>query len=213
MKFKALVSCLLLTALIVMIPVIGGCGTSDSAKLDYAEMLKNDARAGLKGKYAEDYTRLTIIRGALYKYSVNPQNSGLLGTVMGAMEATMFPEDYELKRFDQMANLSATMRKEIISQPMLAITLKKRDVLNHIYNAVLKPLVSEAENNKQVNPQDVAAVNNLINLLDILAENYAVLANNSVDFNSVQAQQAFLNIQSAFGEMQKLELIKTPTQN
>lgn len=212
MKYRVLFLYLLLITLILIIPVIGGCGSSDSEKINYSEMLKNDARAGLKGKYAEDYTRLTIIRGALYKYSVNPKNPELLGTVMGATEATMFPEDYELKRFDQMTNLSASIRKELISQPMLAITLKKRDVLNHIYNTVLKPLVAEAGNFKQVNAQDAAAVNNLINLLDSLAENYAVLADNSVDFNSGQAQQAFLNIQSVFGEMQKLELIKSPNQ-
>lgn len=209
MRFKAFVISIVFASTIFMIPLISGCGTSDSEKLNYGEMLKNDAKTGLKGKYAEDYTRFTIIRGALYKFSVNPQNKVLLGTVMGATEAAMFPEDYELKRFDRLENLSATMRKEVISQPLLGITLKKREVLNHIYIAVLKPLELNAEKNKQVNTQDATAINNLINLLDTLTENYAILADNSVDLNSGQAQQAFLNIQSVYSEMQKMDLFKT----
>lgn len=208
LRFKAFVLCILFTSLIFIIFFISGCSSSGSEKLNYGEMLKSDAKIGLKGKYAEDYKRFTIIRGSLYKYSVNPQNIKHLGTVMGATEATMFPEDYELMRFDRLENLSAAMRKEIISQPMLAITLRKRDVLNHIYNAVLKPLELNAEKSKQVNPQDALAINNLINLLDNLTENYAILADNSVDLNSAQAQQTFLNIQAVFGEMQKMELYK-----
>lgn len=210
MRFKAFVLCILFISIIFMLFLVSGCSSSDPEKLNYSEMLKNDAKVGLKSKYAEDYTRFTIIRGALYKYSVNPQNIEHLGTVMGATEATMFPEDYELKRFDRLENLSAAMRKEVINQPMLAITLKKRDVLNHIYSAVLKPLEADAKISKQITPQGTTAINNLLNLLDILAENYAILADNSVDLTSGEAQQAFLNIQAVYSEMQKMELFKDP---
>jgi len=211
-RFKLIILCIVFTLVIFMSIIVSGCSSSGSEKLNYAEMLKNDAMIGLKGKYAEDYTRFTIIRGALYKYSVNPQNIEHLGTVIGATEATIFPEDYELMRFDRLENLSAKIRKEVVSQPMLAITLKKRDILNHIYSAVFKPLESDVKRDKQVNSQGAKAINNLINLLDILTENYAILADKSIDLNSSQAHQAFLNIQAVFVEMQKMELINNATQ-
>lgn len=194
--------------LLIIVPQISGCGSREQGNQNYQESLKNDAVAGLKNAYAEDFTRITIIRGALYKFAVNPQNPQLLGTTIGAVEATVFPEEYELKRFEQLDNISAEMRKSIISQPMLGITLKKRETLNHIYNAVLKPLSANFEKRKQITPQETAVINNLINLLDNLAENYTVLSNKTVDLNSSEAQRSFITIQDTFRELQKLELVK-----
>lgn len=193
---------------IFIISMISGCNDDGQGKTGYQEMLKNDALTGLKSAYAEDFTRLTIIRGALYKYVVNPQNPQLLGTAIGAVEATVFPEQYELKRFSQMENISAGLRKEIISQPMLNITTKKRETLNHIYSAVLKPLSLNIENKKQVSSKETAVLNNLITLLDTLAENYSVLANKDVSFDSNEAYRAFIAVQDTFREMQELELVK-----
>ncbi len=194
--------------LLIIMPLITGCGSGGAGKQNYEDSLKNDAVAGLKGTYAEDFSQLTIIRGALYKFIVNPQNPQHLGTAIGALEASVFPEEYELKRFDRLDNMTAEMRKEIISQPLLAITLKKRETLNHIYNAVLRPLSTNIEKGKQVTPQETIVLNNLISLLDVLVQNYSVLSNTGVDFSGGEAQGAFISIQNTFREMQNLNLLK-----
>jgi hypothetical protein len=190
-----------------LIPLISGCNNSKHIETPDT-YLKNDAAAGLKGAYAEQFTRLTIIRGALNKYLVSPGNQQHLGTVIGAVEATVFPEEYELKRFEHLENLPAETRKEIISQPMLNITLKTREVLNHIYTAVLKPLASRVEQGKTPETRESAVLNNLTGYLDNLAQDYHLLSNEETDLNSIEAQHAFISIQNTLRELQKLDLIK-----
>ncbi len=207
MRTKA-ITAFLAVMLITILPLSAGCSDRDTEKLNFAEALKKDAINSLKSAYAEDFTRISIIRGSLYKFVVNPRNPQNLGVAIGAIEATVFPEEYELQRFNQLENISAQMRKDIISQPMLSITLKKREVLNHIYNSVLKPLSLKIENGKNVTPQETEVLSNLINLLDTLAQNYSVLANKDVDFNGSEAQRSFLSIQNSLREMQNLELVK-----
>jgi len=192
--------------------LISGCGMSDDPREETGEFLKNDALISLKSAYGEEYTRLTIIRGALNKYIVNPANAKHLGTVMGAVEATVFPEEYELKRFTQLENLPAEMRKDIISQPMLDITYRTRGVLNHIYTAVLKPLSEHIDRGGQINTAQLQVITNLMNLLETLARDYSLLANTENDFNSTEMNRAFISIQNNLNEMQKLELVEIKEQ-
>ena len=185
-----------------------GCGDREAKNPSSEEFLKKDALAALKSTYAEDYTRITIIRGALNKFIVNTQKPQFLGIATGAMESAVFPEDYELKRLSQLENITAEMRKEIIRQPMLMITVKKREVFNHIYQSVFKPLSEQTDKGQQAGPQETAVLTELINLLDDLTQNYSVLADQNVDFHSSEAQQAFYSVQQTFREMQKLQLFK-----
>lgn len=206
MKIKNTVLKLTLLAIIIM--SIAGCGNSGSAEQSSLTFLKNDAFTGLKSTYARDYSQFTIIRGALYKFIIDPQNPQHLGVAIGAAESAIFPDEYELNRFDRLENMTAEMRKEIISQPMLAITLKKREVLNHIYSAILKPLAANIENSKQATSQETVVINNLITLLDNLAEDYSVLSKTDSDFYTADAQNAFISIQDTFRQLQNLELDK-----
>ncbi|MBU7005369.1 hypothetical protein [Phosphitispora fastidiosa] len=191
--------------LIILLP---GCGTGDKPAADSSGFLKNDARKSLQSAYAEDYTRISIIRGALNKYIVNPDNPKYLGTVMGALEAAVFPEEYELKRFTQLENISAEMRKEIISQPMLDITVQTRIVLNHIYSAVIKPLSDSLDKGNPITTEELQIINAAAQQLDSLAQGYSVLSNDGVDFNSSEAQRSFISLQNSLNELQKLELVK-----
>lgn len=197
-------------ALLILIPQVMGCSSNNSQDYDYEQLLLEDATLNLKSTYAGDFTRITIIRGALYKFLINPDNPQQLGTTIGAVEATVFPEQYELSRFDRLENLPATMRKQIISQPMLGITLKKREALNHIYNAVLKPLSTHIDKGGPIGPQERAVIDSLIILLDTLSENYSYLSDKDTDFNSSEAQRIFISMQHSFRELQKLELINKP---
>ncbi len=208
MRIRKIRVSILMAIILIIVPLFSGCSKPESEKQNFEEALKNDAIAGLKGAYAEDFTRISIIKGALYKFVINSSNPQNLGVTIGAVEATVFPEEYELRRFIQLDNISAQMRKEIVSQPMLSITMKKREVLNHIYNAVLKPISFNIESGKALTPQQISVLNNLINMLDNLAQNYAVISNKDVHLNSKEAQRSFLQIQNTFREMQNLELVK-----
>jgi len=197
----------LITGCFLFIAVLTGC--SEEPKTENPEQyLKNDAVLGLKKAYAEDFTRLTIIRGGLYKFVVNEDNPQHLGTAIGAVEATIFPEEYEFVRFQRLENMSAEMRKQIISQPLLDITLNKREVLNHIYNAVLKPLSAEVTAGNPLSSQSLGSLNSLIQILDDLVSNYAVLSDEKIDFKSNEAQRSFISIQNSLRELQKLELVR-----
>ncbi len=193
---------------VLLIILVSGCSPGDKPVAEDNEFLRNDARKSLQSAYAEDYTRITIIRGALNKYAVNPDNPKHLGTVIGALEAAVFPEEYELKRFTQLENISAEMRKEIISQPMLDITVQTRLVLNHIYSAVLKPLADSVDKGGQVTTGELQVINEVAQQLENLAQNYSVLSSEGIDFNSSEAQRSFISIQNSLNELQKLELVK-----
>lgn len=199
---------LMMIFFLLSMPLFSGCGGSDAESKDFGELLEKDGIAALKGAYAEEYARLTIIRGALNKFIVNPQNTHYLGIATGALEAAVFPEEYELKRFNQLENLSADMRKEIISQPLLSITLKKREVLNHIYRSVFKPLLVQLDDGKPVGSRETGVLNELVILLDSLTRDYSVLADKSISFQSAEARQAFYSVQNNLREMQKLQLVE-----
>jgi hypothetical protein len=196
----------LIALLINVIFILTGCFNSGQSGNESDRYLKEDAVNGLKATYAEEYTRINIIRGALYKFVISPSNPVNLGVVVGSLEASIFPEEYEYKRLEQLENFSAEIRKEIISQPMLTISAKNREALNHIYNAVIKPLSEKLMTNKPVTVQDKAVLNNAITFLDNLGQGYSALSTKSLDLNSGEAQSYFLSIQGTIREIQKLTL-------
>ncbi|WP_418790006.1 hypothetical protein [Phosphitispora sp. TUW77] len=204
---KKVFAILFVVALLIFL--LPGCSREDKTVVNAGEFLRNDARKSLQSAYVEEYTRITIIRGALNKYIVNPDNPKYLGVVIGALEATVFPEDYELKRFTQLENISAEMRKEIISQPLLDITIKTRTVLNHIYSAVFKPLSESIDQGGYTaTAEELQVITNAARHLDTLAQGYLELSSEGIEFNSSEAQRTFISIQNSLNELQKLELIK-----
>lgn len=195
--------------LLAIVTIISGLGCADSTQdnRNYSQMLKQDAFAGLKSVYQEDFTRLTIIRGALYKFIIDNQNLENLGVVIGAVQATAFPQEYEIKRLQDLTNISADMRKQIISQPMLAITMQNREALNHIYTAVLKPLSEKLHSGSSIKEEDKVVLNDLIKTLDSLTQDYLTISNSDINFNSKEAQDSFMSIRNNFEELQKYEML------
>ncbi len=183
-----------------------GCASSDSGKIDPEKALRNDAVNSLKGEIGEDYTQLTIIRGSLYKLTIDPSKLEFLGIAIGALQASVFPQKYEYERFTQLTDISPEMKKDIIAQPFLNIVRKKKDVLTHLYNDVLDPLTQQLNSGKPVTPDQVAALNQVVRILDRMASEYATLIKPEVDLNSTEAEDCFFLLQDCQKDLQKIKL-------
>lgn len=184
-----------------------GCsGNGDGENLDYQKALKDDAVQGLSGAIAEDYTQLTIIRGSLYKYSINPSKPQYLGITIGALQAMVFPTEYEYDRLTKLESISPAMKKDIIAQPMLNIVMKKRDVFSHLYSDLLEPLNKQIDEGKPVTPQQIKTLNETVRVLDRMVTEYATLIKPGLDFNGREAEDAFLRLQGYHKELQKIKL-------
>ncbi|MFZ5640642.1 MAG: hypothetical protein ACOY4Q_08120 [Bacillota bacterium] len=186
---------------------LAGCspGTAGS-NLDLRNALISDAKSNLQATIAEDFTHLTIIKGSLGKFLVNKNNPQHLGAAIGATESMVFPEKYEIVRLTKMIDITADMKKDIISQPMLDIIFKNREVMNHIYNSVLQPLAAQTEKGKTAATEQLLVVNQVVRLLEQVAMEYRSLSQPGTDFNGNEAQASFMKLQDLNRELQKQKL-------
>lgn len=190
----------------MLIPLAGCTPGSNEDKINLRQALIEDAKNNLRATIAEDFTHLTIIKGSLGKFQVNKNNPQYIGAAIGATESMIFPEKYEIVRLTKMVDISAEIKKEIISQPMLDILNKNREVMNHIYNSVLKPLAAQVEKGNPLTAEQVFIIDNVIRLLERESFEYNNLSQRGLDFNSEDAQTSFMTVQDLNRELQKQKL-------
>lgn len=192
--------------LFLIMPLSGCLNKTTNEKIDLRQALLQDARNNLQANIAEDFTRLTIIKGSLGKFLVNKDNPQLLGSAIGATESMIFPEKYEIVRLTKMIDISAEIKKEIISQPMLDIIYKNREVMNHIYNSVLQPLAVQIEKGKTTTSDQLLVIEQVVRLLEKVTIEYRNLSLPGIDYNGDDALASFMNLQNLNRELQKLKL-------
>lgn len=197
---------LIIFLFLFVFPISGCLNRSANEKIDMQQALIQDAKNNLQANIAEDFARLTIIKGSLGKFLVNENNPQLLGSAIGATESMIFPEKYELVRLTKIINISAEIKKEIISQPMLDIIYKNREVMNHIYNSVLLPLSLQIEKEKTATTDQLIVIDQVIRLLDKITIEYRNLSRSGIDYNGDEAQANFITLQNLNRELQKLKL-------
>lgn len=186
---------------------LSGCSTvTPDDNIDLRQALIEDARKNLKASISEDFTRLNIIKGSLGKFLVNRNNPQYLGAAIGATEAMIFPEKYEIVRLTKMIDISAEIKKDIIAQPMLDIIHKNREVMNHIYISVLQPLALQTGKGKPASADQLAVIDNVVRLLEQVTMDYRSLSQPGIDFNGDEAQASFMNLQNLNRELQKQKL-------
>lgn len=183
-----------------------GCSSENNSAVDFEKALKKDALISLREALVEDYTRLTIIRGSLYKFSMDVSKPLYLGIAVGSLQSLILSEEYEYKRFTKLENLPPQIKKDIIPQPMLNIIIKKRDVLSHAYSDILDPLAKQLDKGGTVSQEQKKAIAELIRLLDRIVSEYATLTKPDIDFNGKEAENAFFHLQEYHKEIQKLRL-------
>ncbi len=194
-------------SLLLMMPILSGCTQdSNTNNIDLRQALVQDVKNNLHATIAADFTRLTIIKGSLSKFRVNSNNPQHLGAAIGATESMTFPEKYEIVRLTKMIDISAEIKKDIISQPLLDIINKNRQVMNHIYNAVLKPLAMQTEKGKPVTAGQLLLIDQVTRLLERMAIEYRNLSQSDLDFNSDEAIASFMTLQDINKDLQKLKI-------
>lgn len=186
--------------------LIAGCSKDSGTNLDLQKALVHDAKSNLQATIAVDFSHLTIIKGSLGKFAVNKNNPQNLGSAIGATESMIFPEKYEVTRLTKMIDISADMKKDVITQPMLDIINSNREVLNHIYTSVLKPLAVQMENGTPVTADQLYTINELTRLLERMTAEYSNLSRPETDFNSNDALNSFVSLQDVNRALQKLKL-------
>lgn len=189
-----------LAALLVAASLLSGCtqarSVSNSAdgansvpkESQYAAWLKADAAEGLKGAIDRDYRRLTIISGSLNKMHSAEHPELVLGTALGALEADIFTEESEYRRMDNNINISPETKRELVQAGLLNVLTKNREVLNHIYQDILKPYSEKQATAQQLTVEQERAIDKTTELLAEITQVYGRLSTGRSSMNVAETE-------------------------
>lgn len=207
---------ILLSSVIILGGLLVGCsakpetGSSEDAvspKADekFSNWLKEDARSSLISAIDRDYRELTIITGSLNQIHSSAFPHFTLGKTIGALETSLFTQNYIYKRLEGNLNISGEMKRDFLPPGLMNTLHNNETVLNHLYENIFKPWNEyQKEPNQKLAVEQRKVENQVVKEMNDLTKAYENLVKAVNSNSNTSIQELILKIDEIHVNLKQL---------